>query len=78
MYVAVVAAIVGQALFFGTIQLFGYAVAVWLAFHAFVVLYEEPKLQQMFGGQYGVYRANVPRWWPRMTSWRETRNNPPR
>lgn len=72
MYVAVVAAIVGQALFFGAIRLLGYAVAVWLVFHAFVVLYEEPKLRQMFGGEYDAYRANVPRWWPRVTSWQRT------
>ena len=72
MYVAVVAAIVGQALFFGAMQLFAYAVGVWLLFHGFVILYEEPKLRRMFGGEYEVYRVNVPRWWPRLTSWRGT------
>lgn len=70
MYVTLLVAIVGQALFVGAIQLLAYAVAVWLVFHAFVVVYEEPKLRQMFGGVDDPYRANVPRWWPRVTSWR--------
>jgi protein-S-isoprenylcysteine O-methyltransferase Ste14 len=70
MYVGVVAAIVGQALWFGSPVLLEYAVLVWLAFFAFVVLYEEPTLRRRFGPAYDNYRANVRRWWPRMTPWR--------
>ena len=68
-YVAVVCAIVGQALLFGSVMLLEYAGAVWLLFHVFVLGYEEPTLQRQFGSSYAAYRANVRRWWPRLTPW---------
>lgn len=70
MYVAVVSAIVGQALLFGSIRLLAYAAIVWLMFHTFVTFYEEPVLRRKFGQSYNEYRANVPRWRPRVTPWR--------
>ena len=70
MYVAVVGVTVGQALLFGDGRLFWYGALVWLAFHLFVVLYEEPTLQRQFGMEYEAFRANVPRWVPRLTPWR--------
>jgi hypothetical protein len=73
MYVGVVAAILGQALLFGSLVLLEYAGLVWLAFFAFVVLYEEPALQRTFGSSYTDYRAHVRRWWPRITPWRGSR-----
>lgn len=69
MYLGVVGAIAGQALLFGSPVLLEYAVVVWLFFFAFVVLYEEPSLQRRFGTSYENYRANVRRWWPRITPW---------
>ncbi len=64
-YVAVLAMITGQALIFGSTALLGYTAAVALAFHLFVVLYEEPHLRRKFGGDYEVYCRRVPRWLPR-------------
>lgn len=69
MYVAVLAIVIGQALLFGSVVLLRYAVLVWLAFHAFVLLYEEPTLRRRYGASYNVYRANVRRWWPRIRPW---------
>lgn len=69
MYLGLVAAIVGQALFFADRPLLLYAVAVWLAMHGFVVIYEEPKLRQTYGSQYPVYCEHVPRWVPRRQPW---------
>ena len=69
MYVAVVCAIVGQALLFGSVVLLEYAGVVWLVFHVFVLGYEEPALRQQFGSSYAAYRENVRRWWPRLTPW---------
>lgn len=66
MYVAVVTAILGQALLFGSARLFGYAVVVWLGFHAFVLAYEEPTLARRYGDAYGRYRGRVNRWLPRL------------
>lgn len=65
MYVAVSLLILGQALLFGNIPLLQYGVLVWLAFFAFVLLYEEPTLRQKFGAEYEAYCVRVPRWIPR-------------
>jgi protein-S-isoprenylcysteine O-methyltransferase Ste14 len=66
-YVAVVAIILGQAILFGDWRLMIYGAFMWLAFHAFVLAYEEPELVQTFGAQYEEFRANVPRWIPRLS-----------
>lgn len=70
MYVAVVGAIVGQALVFGSPRVLGYAGVVWCVVHLFVVGYEEPTLRRQFGESYRAYQAGVRRWWPRATPWR--------
>jgi protein-S-isoprenylcysteine O-methyltransferase Ste14 len=69
MYVAVVVVILGQAALFSDARLIAYGVLVWLACHAFVVCYEEPVLARRFGTEYDDFRANVPRWIPRLTPW---------
>ena len=69
-YVAVVAIILGQAMLFGDWRLIVYGALLWLAFHVFVVAYEEPTLEQTFGREYEAYRANVRRWVPRVAPWR--------
>ena len=74
MYVAVLAMIVAQALLLRRFILFGWAVAVWLTFHLFVVLYEEPTLRRTFGESYDAYRAGVGRWRPRLTAWTGSRS----
>jgi protein-S-isoprenylcysteine O-methyltransferase Ste14 len=66
MYVGVVTALLGEALFFQSRALATYAVVVWLVFHSFVVLYEEPHLRHAFGPDYDDYRSAVPRWIPRL------------
>jgi protein-S-isoprenylcysteine O-methyltransferase Ste14 len=69
MYVAVVSTIVGQALLLGNAALLEYGGLVWLLFHAFVVIYEEPTLRVSFGSDYNAYRKGVRRWIPRFTAW---------
>lgn len=64
-YVAVVAMIAGQGLFLGNRAVLIYAALVALAFHLFVVLYEEPTLRAQFGEEYDAYCRRVPRWIPR-------------
>jgi protein-S-isoprenylcysteine O-methyltransferase Ste14 len=65
MYLAVLAAIVGQALVLGRLVLLPYAAVVGAAFAAFVHWYEEPALTRQFGARYQAYRRAVPGWWPR-------------
>jgi protein-S-isoprenylcysteine O-methyltransferase Ste14 len=71
MYVAVVSAILGQALLFGDVKVLVYGLLVSVAFHLFVVGYEEPTLRRSHGEEYDAFRANVPRWIPRARGWRE-------
>jgi len=70
MYVAVLSAILGQALLFGSLALLEYGVFIWLSFHVFVLAYEEPALCSTFGPEYEAFCAAVPRWIPRLTPWR--------
>jgi protein-S-isoprenylcysteine O-methyltransferase Ste14 len=70
MYVGVVAVIIGETLLFARPSLAFYAAGVWLAFHLFVVLYEEPALRRKFGDDYATYCRHVGRWIPRLTPWR--------
>jgi protein-S-isoprenylcysteine O-methyltransferase Ste14 len=69
MYVAVLAAIIGQALLLGRLGLLLYAAAAWLIVAAFVRWYEEPTLTRRFGADYETYRRVVPAWWPRLRPW---------
>lgn len=71
MYLGVLLALVGEALFFESAVLGFYAAVVALAFHLFVVLLEEPTLRSSFGADYDRYRASVPRWIPRLRPWEE-------
>ena len=69
MYVAVVAAIVGQALLLARPVLLVYAAVVGLTVATFVHFYEEPTLARQFGTDYETYRRAVPGWWPRLHPW---------
>jgi protein-S-isoprenylcysteine O-methyltransferase Ste14 len=70
MYVAVLGAIVGQALLLGRLGLLLYAAAAWLVAAGFVRFYEEPTLTRRFGADYEEYRRAVPAWWPRLRPWK--------
>jgi protein-S-isoprenylcysteine O-methyltransferase Ste14 len=70
MYVAVAITILGQGLLFGNVALLEYGGLVWLLFHVFVLIYEEPTLRTSFGSEYKSFCAEVPRWIPRFTPWR--------
>jgi protein-S-isoprenylcysteine O-methyltransferase Ste14 len=65
MYVGVLLAIFGQALWFGSVPTLWYGLATALVFHLFVVFYEEPALLRQFGDSYAQYLRTVPRWMPK-------------
>jgi len=70
MYVAVVSAIVGQALLLGQPVLLAYAALIAFLVVSFVRLYEEPVLRRQFGEEYEAYRRAVPGWVPRLHPWK--------
>ena len=69
MYLAVLACIVGQALWLSQTPLLLYAAAVSVGFASFVHFYEEPTLLGRYGPEYEAYRHAVPAWWPRRRPW---------
>lgn len=66
MYLAVLLVIFGQAIIASSAALALYGAAVFMAFVAVVLVYEEPTLRRQFGDQYRAYCARVPRWVPRI------------
>jgi protein-S-isoprenylcysteine O-methyltransferase Ste14 len=69
-YVGVTVALLGEELLFHSQSLAIYAALVFVFFHLWVVLIEEPLLRQQFGASYQDYCAQVPRWIPRLPGWR--------
>jgi protein-S-isoprenylcysteine O-methyltransferase Ste14 len=69
LYLASIAIVFGQGLLFANVWLFLYGAALWLLYHLFVVMNEEPTLRKTFGGDYDRYALNVPRWLPRLRRW---------
>lgn len=69
MYVALLSAVIGQALLLGKPALLVYAAVVFATVYSFVRLYEEPVLAGQFGADYDTYRQAVPGWLPRLRPW---------
>jgi protein-S-isoprenylcysteine O-methyltransferase Ste14 len=78
MYIAVTAAILGQALLLGSVALLAYAAVMWAVMAAFVKTYEEPTLARRYGARYEEYRRAVPAWWPRLSGARSPSSSPSR
>jgi protein-S-isoprenylcysteine O-methyltransferase Ste14 len=64
MYVANLAILAGIAITFWSLAVAGWGVVMAVAFHLFVISYEEPALRDAFGESYERYQREVPRWLP--------------
>src|SRR5262245_15139410 len=69
MITGVAAMLAGESMLFGS-----WLLALWTALfvavnHVWFVLSEEPGLERRFGAGYAAYKANVPRWIPRLSAW---------
>lgn len=73
MYVGVVTAIMGEALWFWSRPVLVYGMCFAIGFHLRVLLVEEPRLSTLFGDDYAAYRAHVPRWLPRFPGARQAK-----
>jgi protein-S-isoprenylcysteine O-methyltransferase Ste14 len=51
---------------FASWMLLVYAVLAWLAFHVFIVTFEETRHLEDFGGDYEEYKRSVNRWLPKL------------
>jgi protein-S-isoprenylcysteine O-methyltransferase Ste14 len=70
MYLGVILVILGWTCIFADGWLLVYALGVGIAVHLFVVGYEEPRLNNLFGEQYEAYRASTGRWVPHIRTGR--------
>ena len=65
MYIGVLLMLIAHFLWFGYWSLLIYTGFFFLAFHLFVLNYEEPTLKKKFGRSYTNYMKRVPRWIPK-------------
>jgi protein-S-isoprenylcysteine O-methyltransferase Ste14 len=66
-YIGAIAALGGAALYYGSVGLLLYALALAVGFHVLVLFYEEPVLRRTFGSEYDDYCRRVGRWLPQMS-----------
>jgi len=66
MYIGAILALLGAALFYGSLSILIYAAVFFLATYLFVVFYEETTLRRTFGSDYEAYCRQVNRWWPKI------------
>jgi protein-S-isoprenylcysteine O-methyltransferase Ste14 len=71
MYVGVILVLLGEVMVFEKSVLLVYTTLVFIAFHLFIVGYEEPTLLKNFGETYALYCSRVPRWIPRFSRHKE-------
>ena len=62
MYVGVIFVLVGEALLSESALLLSYAGLIFLIFHIWIIITEEPYLRYKFGESYKRYCESVPRW----------------
>lgn len=62
MYVGVMLMLLGEAIYFQDVNLWIYALVVFIVFNIFIVLFEEPRLKYDFGEEYQLYCQKVKRW----------------
>ncbi len=65
MYIGAGISLLGAGIFYGSVVIFSYAAFLYIISHLFIVMYEEPTLESMFGEEYRSYRRHVSRWLPR-------------
>jgi protein-S-isoprenylcysteine O-methyltransferase Ste14 len=62
MYIGVIMILIGEAVFYQSVNLWIYLLVVFVAFNIFILLHEEPRLRRDFGEDYNRYCQKVRRW----------------
>jgi len=62
MYIGVLLILAGESIFFESSALWIYSSVIFVAFHLFIVLVEEPRLRRDFEEEYNAYANRVRRW----------------
>ncbi len=66
MYLAIFVDMLGGFFIFGHLLILLYAFLFLFVIHIYVVVIEEPKLQERFGKEYEEYTKSIPRWVPKI------------
>jgi protein-S-isoprenylcysteine O-methyltransferase Ste14 len=61
--------LLGESVAFGSIGIFIWFLLFFIVNHIYFICSEEPGLEKRFGGEYLIYKKNVPRWIPRLQPW---------
>jgi len=69
MITGVLAILLGETALFASAALLLWFGAVFAVNAVYLPLVEEPGLRRRFGDEYDAYKANVPRWLPRLRPW---------
>lgn len=69
MITGVLVMLAAESLLFGSWLIAGWMFVFFLVHGVYLVRMEEPGLERRFGEDYRRFRANVPRWIPRVTPW---------
>jgi len=70
MILSLLAILLGEAIAFGSNGIYIVAVIFFIINTLYFRLSEEPALERRFGEEYAEYKANVPRWMPRLKPWK--------
>ena len=76
MITGVVLNLAGEALLFASPWLAGWCALFFAVNAVYIPLAEEPGLERRFGEDYRRYKANVPRWLPRLRPWEPEPDTP--
>ncbi len=71
MYAGVLFILAGESIIVARLSLLVYAAILFLIVNVFIAGFEEPYLERQFGSSYTEYKANVRRWIPRVSAWRQ-------
>jgi protein-S-isoprenylcysteine O-methyltransferase Ste14 len=71
MIIGVMTALIGESIAILSLKIAIWKIIFFLLNSLYFVMYEEPNLENRFGEEYKEYKKNVPRWIPKITSFRE-------
>jgi protein-S-isoprenylcysteine O-methyltransferase Ste14 len=74
---SVLLVLLGEALVFQSWSIGGWGLLFFAINSVYFPLSEEKALERRFGDDYLAYKANVPRWLPRLTPWRRSQQGSP-
>jgi protein-S-isoprenylcysteine O-methyltransferase Ste14 len=70
MHMGVFLILIGESIIIGSLPLILWTLLFIAGNLVYVPLVEEQKLTERFGDEYLIYKRNVPRWIPRLSSWK--------